>query len=264
VETAPGAFFRFPRELWGRLGPAFAAAGNRIGWPHLLTAGGIAAAVVIGFTDRLLGLSPAVVLILGGAAALAAPTLLLRLAQARYRNQFLEVFPDALDLVARAVKAGLPVTEAMGVAAREIADPVGSELRQTLEQAQIGVHMGDALQQMADRIRVPDFRFYVVALALQQKTGGSLAETLANLSTVIRARKALRLKARALSSEAKASAAVLGALPFFVGGAMSVLNPDMAAALFLDPRGRFMLGVAFLSLLTGLVMMAQMIKRSLR
>src|SRR6516165_10749222 len=105
--------------------------------------------------------------------------------------------------------------------------------------------MNDALQETADRIRVPDFRFLVVALALQQRTGGSLAETLANLSGVIRARKALRQKAKSLSAEAKASAAVLAVLPFLVGGAMYMLNPDLMQSLLTDPRGRFMVAVAF-------------------
>jgi tight adherence protein B len=129
---------------------------------------------------------------------------------------------------------------------------------------QIGVHMNDALQETADRIRVADFRFLVVALILQQRTGGSLAETLANLSGVIRARKALRQKARALSAEAKASAAVLAILPFVVGGLMYVINRDLAMALIENPRGRFMVGVAFLSLVTGLTTMAVIVRRALR
>ena len=104
----------------------------------------------------------------------------------------------------------------------------------------------------------------MVALTLQRKTGGSLAETLANLSSVIRARKALRLKARALSAEAKASAAVLAALPFVVGGLMYVMNRDLGRVLFVDPRGRFMVGVAFLSLVTGLGTMAAIVRRALR
>jgi tight adherence protein B len=129
---------------------------------------------------------------------------------------------------------------------------------------QIGVEMIAALEQMADRVRVPDFRFLVVALTLQRKTGGALAETLTNLSAVIRARKALRLKARALSAEAKASAAVLAALPFVVGVLMYILNRDLGNVLLYDPRGRFMIGVAFLSLLTGLGIMSAMVKRALR
>ena len=203
-------------------------------------------------------------MLLGVVAAAAAPVVVLRMAQARYRSRFLNVFPDALDLVRRAVKAGLPVNEALVVAGREIGAPVGSELRRALDQVQVGVPMVDALQQTSDRIRVPDFRFLVVTLALQQGTGGSLAETLANLSAVIRARKALRLKARALSAEAKASAAVLAALPFVVGGAMYVMNRDLMSSLFVDPRGRFMIGVAFLSLVSGLTTMAVIVKRALR
>ena len=174
------------------------------------------------------------------------------------------MFPDALDLICRAVKAGLPVTEAMAVAGREIADPVGSELRTALNEMQIGAEPQDALQRMADRIRVPDFRFYVVALALQRRTGGGLAETLTNLSAVIRARKALRLKARALSSETKASAAVLAVLPFFVGGLLYAINPALMSVLFTDPRGRFMLGFAFISIVAGIGVMAKIIKWSLR
>ena len=185
---------------------------------------------------------------------------LVRLFQARYRAQFLEVFPDALDLICRAVKAGLPVTEAMAAAGRDIADPVGSELRAALHEIQIGAEPQDALQRVADRIRVPDFRFYVVALALQRRTGGGLAETLTNLSAVIRARKALRLKARALSSETKASAAVLAILPFIVCGLLYAINPGLMSVLFTDPRGRFMLGFAFISIVVGIGVMAKIIK----
>jgi tight adherence protein B len=264
-DTSTTAVFPFPRRFMASLDAAFEATGNRIGMLHLVAAGLIAAIVVVVFASRILALNSALVMLLGGlAAAAAAPVFLLRIAQSRYRNRFLDVFPDALDLVGRGVKAGLPVNEALVVAAREIADPVGNELRRALDQVQIGVQMVDALQQTADRVRVTDFRFMVVALALQQKTGGSLAETLANLSGVIRARKALRLKARALTSEAKASAAVLAALPFVVGGAMYVVNRDLGSALFVDPRGRFMIGIAFLSLVTGLTTMAVMVKRALR
>jgi tight adherence protein B len=262
--TSSAAVFQFHRKFIASLDAAFESTGNRIGLLHLIASGLIAAIVVLLFASRILSLNPALVMPLGGVAAAAAPVVLLLIAQSRYRNRFLDVFPDALDLVGRGVKAGLPVNEALVVAAREIADPVGNELRRALDQVQIGVQMVDALQQTADRVRVTDFRFMVVALALQQKTGGSLAETLANLSGVIRARKALRLKARALTSEAKASAAVLAALPFVVGGAMYVVNRDLGSALFVDPRGRFMIGIAFLSLVTGLTTMAVMVKRALR
>jgi len=264
LHRAPLAIFQLPRKFAAMLSAAFEAAGNRIGLLHLLIAGLVSAIIVIAFAGRVLDLDPALVMPLGLMAAAAGPFVLLRLAQASFRKKFLEVFPDALDLIRRAVKAGLPVNEALAVAGREIADPVGSELRRIFDEVQIGVTMIDALQDTADRIRIADFRFLVVALALQQKTGGSLAETLANLSAVIRARKALRQKARALSAEAKVSAAVLAALPFIVGGLMFLLNHDLARPLFADPRGRFMVGIAFLSLLLGLTTMTVMVKRALR
>jgi tight adherence protein B len=262
--ASPTAVFQLQYKIRVWLDAAFESTGNRIGLLHLIIAGSIAAIISIGFADRILALQSLLVMLLGGVAAVGTPVLLLRLAQSRYQSRFLDVFPDALDLVRRAVKAGLPVNEALAVAGREIADPVGSEFRRAFDQMQIGVQMNDALQQLSNRVRVADFRFLVVALALQGKTGGSLAETLANLSGVIRARKALRQKARGLSAEAKASAAVLAVLPFVVGGAMFVLNRDFIITLFVDPRGRIMLGVAFLSLVTGLGTMAAIVKRALR
>ena len=264
LRHAPAAIFQFPRNFAALLDAAFEAAGNRVALLHLLIAGLISAIIVIVFTSRILALSPGLVMPLGVMAVAAGPVVLLRLAQASYRQKFLEGFPDGLDLVRRAVKAGLPVNEALAVAGREIADPVGSELRRTLDQVQIGVQMNDALQETANRIRIADFRFLVVALVLQQKTGGSLAETLANLSGVIRARKALRQKAKSLSAEAKASASILAVLPFLVGGAMYVLNRDLMQSLLNDPRGRVMVGIAFLSLVTGLTTMAVIVRRALR
>jgi tight adherence protein B len=253
-----------PKDLQAWLDAAFAGAGNRIGPLHLVAAGLLAAVVAVGFADKVMDFNPGIVTLVGLVAMGLAPIVYLRVAQSRYRNRFLNVFPDALDLVRRGIRAGLPVNEALVVAAREISDPVGSELRRALDQVQVGVQMMDALHATADRIRVPDFRFMVVALALQQKTGGSLAETLANLSAVIRARKALRLKSRSLSAEAKMSAAVLAALPFIVGGAMYVLNRNLLLPLFVDPRGRFMVGLAFLSLLTGLAVMYVLVRRAVR
>jgi tight adherence protein B len=253
-----------PQHLRTRLDAAFEATGNRIGPLHLAAAGLLAAVIVVAFTSRILDLNLGLVSLLGLAAASVAPILFLRTAQSRYQRRFLMVFPDALDLVRRGIRSGLPVNEALVVAGREIPDPVGSELRRALDQVQVGVPMTDALQVMANRVRVADFRFMVVALSLQQKTGGSLAETLANLSAVIRARKALRLKSRALSAEAKVSAMVLAALPFVVGGAMWVINRDLMQSLFVDPRGRFMIGLAFLSLLTGLTVMYVLVRRAVR
>jgi tight adherence protein B len=258
------AVFQLPGKLSARLNAAFEASGNGVHLLHLIGAGFIAAIIVIAFASRVLSLNPGLVMPLGFIGAAAAPALVLRLAQSRFRNRFLNVFPDALDLVKRGVKAGLPVTEALAVAGREIGDPVGKELRRAVEDMQIGVQPIEAMQQVADRIRIPEFRFLVVALALQQRTGGSLAETLGNLSVVIRARKTLRLKVKSLSSEAKASAVILAIVPFVVAGAMYLMNPELGRMLFFDPRGRFMVGIAFLSLVSGLSVIVWLVKRAMR
>jgi len=209
-------FFLIAR-LWVRLEAAFAATGNWIGLPHLAVTGVAAAGMTVLFAEKIMGFNPSLVVLLGIAAAMASPMVLLRLLQSRYHNKFLDPFPDALDLMCRAVRAGLPVFDAMEVASREVIAPVGTELARTLEEMRIGVDIDEALQHTADRIRVPDFRFFVVAIKLQRRTGGGLAETLANLSNIIRRRKEIRLKARALSAESKASATVLALLPFAVG-----------------------------------------------
>ena len=257
------ALFALPGGLWARLEAAFAAAGNRVGLPELVSTG-IAAAAVTGFAARFMGLNPVLAILLCGAAATAASRSLLRFAQIRYQRRFLDVFPDAIDLIVRAVRAGLPALDAIELAAREVAAPVSTEFQKLLDETRIGVPMADALSHAADRIRVPDFRFFVASVALQRRTGGGLAETLVNLSTLIRQRRALRLKARALTAESKASAAVIAITPFVAGAGLYLVKPDMVSLLFVDHRGRFMLGIAIVSLLLGIATMGAIIRRTLR
>jgi tight adherence protein B len=252
-----------PALLLARLDPALAAAGNRIGLLHL-AATGIIAVSMVGLVTALVQLRPALAIALAGAGAVGAPALLLRLSQSRHQRQFLDIFPDALDLIVRAVRAGLPAPEAIELAAREVGAPVGSEFRRMLDEMRIGVEMEDALQDAADRIRVPDFRFFVVSLLLQRRTGGGIAETLSNLSIIIRQRKALRLKARALTAEATASATVVTTLPFVAGVGLFLINRELMSVLFVDPRGRQMLGIACLGLLFGIAAMKAIIKSCLR
>ena len=252
-----------PMLLSVRLEPALAATGNRIGLLHLAAAGVIAASM-IGLAAAVMQLRPALTIACVGAAAAAAPVHLLQLAQARYQRQFLDVFPDALDLIVRAVRAGLPALEAIEVATREIRPPVGTEFQRMIDEMRIGIEMEDALQHAADRIRVADFRFFVVSLLLQRQTGGGIAEILANLSTIIRQRRALRLKARALTAEATASAAVVASTPFVAGVGLFLINRELMSILFVDPRGRLMLGLAVVSLVFGVAVMNAMIRKSLR
>ena len=252
-----------PTGLLNRLDASLAATGNQIGLFHLVAVA-ILAAVTIAFASTVTQIPPPLAIALSGAAAFGGPALLVRLAQNRHQRRFLEVFPDALDLIVRAVRAGLPVLEAIELTAREITAPVGMEFGRMLGEIQIGVDIEDALQRAADRIRVPDFRFFVVSLVLQRQTGGGIAETLSGLSTIIRQRKALRTKARALTAEAKASTAVVAAMPFIAAAGLFLINRDMVSVLFVDPRGRFMLGVAMGAVFVGIVVMKAIIRRNLR
>ena len=257
------AFFSVPAGLRAHLEAAFSSAGNRIGLPQLVLTG-IAAAALTASAARFMGFNSVLVIGLSAAAAAAAARYLLRFAQLRYQRRFLDAFPDAIDLIVRAVKAGLPALDAIDLAAREVAAPVGTEFQKVLDDTRIGVAMADALNHAADRIRVPDFRFFVASIVLQRRTGGGLAETLVNLSTLIRQRRTLRLKARALTAESKASATLISIMPFVAGAGLYLVKPDMISLLFVDHRGRLMLGIAILSLLLGIATMSAIIRRTLR
>lgn len=249
-----------PTVLLARLEDALAATGNSIGVPYLVLTS-VLAAVAAGVAITEARLPTYLALTLGGAAAFGGPSFLLRLEQIRYQRRFLFVFPDALDVIVRSVRAGLPVLEAIELAASEIAPPVGTEFRHLLDEMRVGVEMEAALKRTGNRIRVPDFRFFVVCLVFQQRTGGGLADALSNLSTVIRQRRTLRLKARALTAETRASAVIIATMPLIAGTGLFLINPQIMSSLFLDPRGRMMLVVAVACLLLGIAVMIAIIRR---
>ncbi len=145
-------------------------------------------------------------------------------------------FPDAIDLMVRGLRSGLPITETLGVVASEIPGPVGIEFRMVADKMKIGKTMESALQDTADRRGTPEFQFFVITLAIQRETGGNLAETLSNLSDVLRKRAQMKLKIRAMSSESKASAYIVGALPFIVFTLVYMISPEYMGNFFIDPR----------------------------
>ena len=145
-------------------------------------------------------------------------------------------FPDAIDLVVRGLKSGLPVTETFQVVSQEFPGPVGEEFKGVIERIRIGNTMEAALQESAEMLGTPEFQFFCITIQIQRETGGNLAETLANLSDVLRKRAQMKLKIRAMSSEAKASAYIVGALPFFVFGIVWMMNPDYLAGFFYEQR----------------------------
>lgn len=158
-----------------------------------------------------------------------------RLINKRVAN-FTKRFPDAIDLLVRGLKSGLPITETFGVVATELPGPVGEEFKGVTERIRIGKTMEAALQESADMLDTPEFQFFCITIAIQRETGGNLAETLNNLSDVLRKRAQMKLKIRAMSSEAKASAYIVGALPFFVFGLVWTMNPGYLAGFFYDER----------------------------
>ena len=252
-----------PSVLSTRLDSALSATGQRIGLVHLIVTG-IGSAAAICLLAAAAELRATLAAALCGAAMAVAPALLVRFLQNRYQRQFLEAFPDALDLIVRAVRGGLPVPEAMEVVTKEVRPPVDAEFRRLLDELRIGTTMDEALQRAADRVRVPDFRFFVVSLLLQSQTGGAIAETLSNLSTIIRQRKALRLKARALTAEAQTSAMIVAVMPLVAGVGLFLINREMMLSLLIDPRGRFLLGLAGMSLVAGIAAMKLLIMKTLR
>ncbi|HXH53246.1 MAG TPA: type II secretion system F family protein [Sphingomicrobium sp.] len=145
-------------------------------------------------------------------------------------------FPDAIELMVRGLRSGLPITETLGIVASEIQGPVGLEFRAVADKMKIGRTMEAALQETADRLGTPEFQFFVITLAIQRETGGNLAETLSNLSDVLRKRAQMKLKIRAMSSESKASAYIVGSLPFVVFTLVWLINPSYMAGFFSDER----------------------------
>jgi tight adherence protein B len=150
--------------------------------------------------------------------------------------EFTKRFPDAIDLLVRGLKSGLPITETFGLVASEIPGPVGEEFKGVTERIRIGKTMEQALQDSSDMLDTPEFQFFCITIAIQRETGGNLAETLNNLSDVLRKRAQMKLKIRAMSSEAKASAYIVGALPFFVFGLVWMMNPQYVAGFFYEER----------------------------
>ena len=151
-------------------------------------------------------------------------------------NKFTSNFPDAIDLMVRGLRSGLPITETLGIVASEIQGPVGLEFRAVSDKMKIGRTMEAALQETADRLGTAEFQFFVITLAIQRETGGNLAETLSNLSDVLRKRSQMKLKIRAMSSESKASAYIVGSLPFVVFTLVWMINPNYMAGFFVDQR----------------------------
>ncbi|MFN0218535.1 MAG: type II secretion system F family protein [Hyphomicrobium sp.] len=198
-------------------------------------------------------------LAIGFVAGLGLPRLVLTKLILRRQSKFVSELANAIDIIVRGVKSGLPLNECIQVVARESPEPLATEFREVVEQQRLGVTLGDCLERMCERMPIAEVRFLAIVIAIQQQAGGNLSEALGNLSGVLRDRFMLAMKVKALSAEAKASAAVLASLPPGVMSMVYMTSPDYILPLFTTPQGNFMIIGGALWMLTGILIMRKMI-----
>jgi tight adherence protein B len=202
---------------------------------------------------------PLVALSLAFAAGLGAPRWLLAFLKKRRQARFLHAFPDAVDVIVRGIKAGLPLLECIRIVTNDAPEPVKSEFRAIVETQTIGMPLGEACAKLHERMAVPEANFFGIVIAIQQKSGGNLSEALGNLSRVLRDRKKMKAKIQAMSMEAKASAAIIGALPVIVMLLVYITSPDYISLLWTHPMGRVMLVCSAFWMSMGVLVMKKMI-----
>jgi tight adherence protein B len=196
----------------------------------------------------------------GLALGLLIPTLVISMRGKKRISQFNASLPDAIDLIVRNVRSGLPVAEGINSVAHDLSGPIAEEFKYISDQVKIGVPMEDSLARAVKRVAAPDFAFLSIALAIQKETGGNLTEALSNLSRLLRQRSQMHLKIKALTSEARSSAMIIGALPFLVIGVLVLVNPDYISILIEDETGQVVSGVALTSMMLGYLVMAKMVR----
>lgn len=175
-------------------------------------------------------------------------------------NKFMKSFPEAIELMVRSIRAGLPISEAIVVAGNDSPEPIATEFRGVADAVKVGQSMEEGLWDVAKRIDLPDFKFLIIAISIQRETGGNLAETLAGLAETLRKRRQIKLKIKAMSSEARASAWIIGSLPFIMFFLLYLVNDSYITTMIEDPRGMYMLGAGLAMIGTGVGVMAKMVR----
>ena len=198
--------------------------------------------------------------LLGGLLLGAVPFGGLRMKKKRRIASFQKQLPEALELIARALKAGHAFTSGIKLAADEFKDPLGSEFQATLDEINFGISISDAFKNMSNRIDCPELRFFVVSVILQRETGGNLAEIIESLSRLIRDRFKFEGKIRVLSAEGRLSAAILVALPIVIALIIRMISPNYLEPLFTDPSGKMAAVVALIGMAVGIVFIKRMIR----
>jgi tight adherence protein B len=227
--------------------------------PRAFYIASLVAGVVLGLIVYVMSKNPAVAGLGFFAGALGLPRWFLNFLRTRRQKAFSRDFANGLEVIVRGVKAGLPVSECLKIIATESPPPLGPEFMEVVEGQKMGIPLDQSLQRLYERMPIPEVNFFVIVLAIQQKTGGNLSEALGNLARVLRDRKKLRMKIQAMSSEAKASAMIIGALPVLVMGAMELARPDYISILFRERIGNVLLIGCGLWMLTGVLIMKKMI-----
>ncbi len=208
----------------------------------------------------LAGLPPVFAILVGLLLGGLLPHMWVDIVAGRRTRKFLTQFPEAIDQIVRGVRSGLPVGEAIANIGREMTDPIATEFQNVVDSVKLGRTLEEALWRTGLRLGIPEFNFLVITLVVQRETGGNLAETLENLSDIVRRRHQMQHKARAMSSEARASALIVGSLPFILCGILSIVNPDYMAKLYTDPRGLMLLAAGLTSECVGFLVMVRMAK----
>lgn len=205
------------------------------------------------------GAPPAVAAVAGVVGALGLPRWVLSYLRRRRQEIFLNDFADAIDVMVRGLKAGLPVNDAMKVIATESGEPVGPEFMEVVEGQRVGISIGQGIERMFERMPLTEVNFLAIVMAIQAKTGGNLAEALSNLSNVLRDRKKMKQKIKAVSQEAKASASIIGSLPFLICAGMAVLNPKHLNPLWETQTGNLIVVGSLIWMGLGVLIMRKMI-----
>jgi tight adherence protein B len=223
----------------------------------MVTAGTLGAGAFL--VAMLFGVGLLAALGFGFAAGCGAPLWLLKFLKKRRESKFLYQFPDAVDVIVRGVKAGLPLLDSLKLIATASEEPVRSEVRGILETQTVGMPLGEACLRLYERMPVAEANFFGIVISIQQRAGGNLSETLGNLSRVLRDRKKMKAKIQAISMEAKASAAIIGSLPLVVMGLVYFTSPSYIELLWSEPLGRVMLACSGVWMSIGVVVMRKMI-----
>lgn len=231
-------------------------------WPLVLLVAG--AAGVGGFLLASVLLPQPLPMVAGVAVGVLAARGLFSYGVANYREKLLSQLPDAMGMIVRALKAGIPVNEAVRTIAREIPEPTRREFDQVVAEQAIGLPLETSLLSLYDRTGLREYGFFAVTIGLQQETGGSLTETLENLADVVRKRVQMAARGRALASQARMSAVILAIIPFVALGALSVLNPGFVSFYFIHPKGPVLGAIALSLLAAGILTMRFLIRRSLK